>query len=221
MIEGLKAKQSLKAAELQDGDIVCFQRVHERKSRLGLGDNKSSEETWVEYACRILTYEGGSANMNPRNKSADRFEDAREYYDFLLNKKTIRFHAHPQRCDPQQYPGFEMVLNTKISYDKLSEKIGEKLGVPATHLRFYTVNASSGNPRTAVKRAAQNQTLLNILNPTGYGQLNMNQRSDALYFEVLDMSLAELDTKKSIKITLLSEGITKEVSPTQIWISAL
>jgi len=63
-----------------------------------------------------------------------------------------------------------------------------------------------------VKRVAQNQSLLNILNPTGYGQLNMNQRSDSLYFEVLDMSLAELDTKKSLKITVLSEGITKEVS---------
>lgn len=44
MIEGLKAKQSLKAAELQDGDIICFQRVHERKSRLTLGDKQSSEE---------------------------------------------------------------------------------------------------------------------------------------------------------------------------------
>lgn len=47
MIEGLRGKQSLKAAELQDGDIVCFQRLHERKSRLGLGDKserQSSEE---------------------------------------------------------------------------------------------------------------------------------------------------------------------------------
>lgn len=44
MIEGLKGKNSLKAAELQDGDIVCFQRIHERKSRLGLGDKQSSEE---------------------------------------------------------------------------------------------------------------------------------------------------------------------------------
>lgn len=104
-----------------------------------------------------------------------------------------------------------MVLNSKISYDKLSEKIAESLGVEATHLRFYTVNASSGNPRTAVKRG-QNQTLHTILNPVGYGQLNMNQRNDALFFEVLDMSLAELDTKKSVKLTLLSEGITKEVS---------
>jgi len=32
-----------------------------------------------------------------------------------------------------------------------------------------------------------------------------------LYYEVLDMSLAELETRKSIKVTLLSEGITKTV----------
>lgn len=189
MIETLKGKQSLKAAELQDGDIVCFQRVHERKSRLGLGENKSSEEA---------------------NKASEAFDDARDYYDFLVNKKTVKFHAHPSKCDLTAYPPFEMVLNSKMSYDKLSETIGERLGVEPTHLRFYTVNATSGNPRIAVKRGP-NQTLGSILAPTGYGQLNMNQRNDALYFEVLDMSLAEMDTKKNIKLTYLSEGITKEV----------
>ena len=47
MIEGLKGKQSLKAAELQDGDIVCFQRLQDRKSKLSLDDNsdkKASDE---------------------------------------------------------------------------------------------------------------------------------------------------------------------------------
>ncbi|AEO63311.1 8c6c3997-ee0a-462a-991b-d5e8e1ac56d1 [Thermothielavioides terrestris] len=191
MIETLKGKQSLKAAELQDGDIICFQRLHERKSRLGLGD-KNERQSSEEAA-----------------KSLDRAEDAREYYDFLLNKRTVMFLAHPQKCDPKAYPHFEMVLNARMSYDRLSEKVGEKLGVEPTHLRFYTVNASSNNPRTAVKRS-QNQTLGNILVPAGYGQLSVNQRHDALFFEVLDMSLAELDTKKSIRLTLLSEGITKE-----------
>jgi ubiquitin carboxyl-terminal hydrolase 7 len=189
MIESLKGKQSLKAAELQDGDIVCFQRVHERKSRLGLGDNKSSEET---------------------HKTSDRYEDAREYYDFLQNKRLVRFHPHPTRCDPNQYQPFDMELNGKISYDKLSERVAERLGVEPTHLRFYTVNGTTGNPRAAVKRGP-NQNLLSILQPSGYGQLNMNQRTDALYYEVLDMSLSELDTKKNIKITYLTEGITKEV----------
>lgn len=52
MIEGLKPKQSLKAAELQDGDILCFQRGAERKGertsvekRLGLNEKQSGEET--------------------------------------------------------------------------------------------------------------------------------------------------------------------------------
>lgn len=189
MIESLKHKISLKAAELQDGDIVCFQRSHDKKSKLGLGEHKSHEEV---------------------QKPTDRFEDARDYYDFLLNKKLVKFHAHPTKSDAAKYPPFEIVLNGKMSYDKLAEKVGERLGVEGTHIRFYTVNSQTGNPRTAVKRTP-NQTLLNILTPSGYGSLQANHRNDALYFEVLDMSLAEMDTKKTIKLTYLSEGITKEV----------
>lgn len=147
-----------------------------------------------------------------RTRKSDRCEDAREYYDFLMFKRTVKFHAHPTRCDPNQFPPFELVLSAKISYDQLAEKVGNALAVDPTHLRFYTVNTNSGNVRVAVKRLSTNQTLQSILNPSGYSQMNQTQRSDALYFEVLDMSLAELDTKKNVKITWLSEGITKEAS---------
>lgn len=34
MIESMKLKQSLKVAELQDGDIVCFQRTSDKKTGL-------------------------------------------------------------------------------------------------------------------------------------------------------------------------------------------
>ena len=53
MIEGLKAKQSLKAAELQDGDIVCFQRTVDRK-----GDKSVLEKKFVPS-------EGGKASDEP------------------------------------------------------------------------------------------------------------------------------------------------------------
>lgn len=145
-------------------------------------------------------------------RKTDRCEDAREYYDFLQYKRTVKFHAHPSRCDPAKYPPFELILSAKISYDQLSEKVGSTLGVDPTHIRFYTVNVTTAQPRVAVKRLSTTQTLQQILNPTAYSQLNQNQRNDALYFEVLDMSLAEFDTKKNVKITWLSEGITKEAS---------
>jgi ubiquitin carboxyl-terminal hydrolase 7 len=45
MIEPLKPKQSLKVAELQDGDIICFQRTKAGvEKRAG---EKTSQETYV------------------------------------------------------------------------------------------------------------------------------------------------------------------------------
>jgi ubiquitin carboxyl-terminal hydrolase 7 len=102
-------------------------------------------------------------------------------------------------------------MSSKFSYDQMTAKVGEKLQVDPTHLRFYTVNASTGNPKSAIKRHPT-QTLQQILMPPFSTYGNNNQRADMLYFEVLDMSLSELDTKKNLKVTWLSDGITKEVS---------
>jgi ubiquitin carboxyl-terminal hydrolase 7 len=52
MIEPLKGKQTLKAAELQDGDIVCFQRVSDKKAENGRASDKSSQESYVLFSTR-------------------------------------------------------------------------------------------------------------------------------------------------------------------------
>lgn len=50
MIEPLKGKQTLKAAELQDGDIVCFQRVSDKKPENGrVVADKASQEAYVQH----------------------------------------------------------------------------------------------------------------------------------------------------------------------------
>lgn len=149
-------------------------------------------------------------------RAGDPCKDAKQYYDFLQYKRLVKFHAHPQRADGDKYPPFDLVLSAKILYDQLAERVGAELQVDPTHIRFYTVHNQTGLPRLAVKRTATSQTLQSILNPGGYAQLSQSQSSNSLYFEVLDMSLAELDTKKSIKMTWLSEGITKEVSTVAI-----
>ncbi|KAJ8120652.1 hypothetical protein O1611_g10313 [Lasiodiplodia mahajangana] len=192
MIEALKAKQSLKAAELQDGDIICFQRVHERKlpgEVLGkiprLGD-RSSEEP----------------------KRWDRFDDAKAFYEFLCYRREIRLDPHP-RCEKPDLESFVLTLSSKATYDQLAERVGEHLNVEPTHLRFFTANASTGAPKGAVRRVP-NATLAQILNPQNYTQQSLQTKANSLFFEVLDMSLAELDTKKNVKVKWLSEGITKE-----------
>ncbi|KJR86641.1 ubiquitin carboxyl-terminal hydrolase 7 [Sporothrix schenckii 1099-18] len=202
MIEALKAKQSLKAAELQDGDVICFQRYSERKS--------SSERS--SFLDRKTTSEKSSDKSGAVAKKWDYFTDAKTYYEFLLHKREVQFMPHPARCNADEYPAFALLLNVRITYDQLCERVGEQLQVEPTHLRFYTVNNNaSGSPRTVVKRSVA-QNLNTILSPQGYATLGTSQKADALYFEVLEMSLAELETKKGIRLVLLSDGISKDES---------
>ena len=44
MIEPLKAKQTLRVAELQDGDIICFQRSSGKPSEQAQAQDKTLQE---------------------------------------------------------------------------------------------------------------------------------------------------------------------------------
>ena len=193
----MKAKQSLKAAELQDGDIICFQLAPPEQ----VSDNESLKSGSPSISGTTLT---------PRTNS-DRIEDARMFYDFLVHKREVIFAPHPTRClNAEQYQAFNITLSSKMNYDSVASKVGDYLGVDPTHIRFWTVNATTNNPKSSVKRG-QGQILQTILSPPYSTFSNSNQKNNALFFEVLDISLSELDTKKPLKVLWLSDGISKVV----------
>lgn len=177
MIEPMKAKATLQQAEIQDGDIICFQRV--------LSEKEAS----------VIASTGG-------------YTDAREFYDYLLNRIMVTF--YPKTGTEQEESKFTLPLSRKMSYDQFSAKVGEHLRVDPTHLRFTTVLASTGKPKQPVRRG-QAATLAQILVPSLSTYANSNQRSDALFYEILEMSISELETKRNVRVTWLPEGITKEV----------
>jgi ubiquitin carboxyl-terminal hydrolase 7 len=214
MIEPMKGKQSLKAAELQDGDIICFQvMASDYKSESDSSVNRSTELRTLTDNRRSrssIKSESFKSERSPSLKSnADKMEDARAFYDFLLHKREVKFFPHPHRnANPAQWSPFILLLNSKHTYDQLAARVGEYLKEDPTHIRFWTCNATTGNPKASVKRG-QSQSLSTILNPPYSTFSNNNQRPDTLFFEVLDISLSELDTKKALKVYWLSEGITK------------
>jgi ubiquitin carboxyl-terminal hydrolase 7 len=201
MIDPMKGKQTLKAAELQDGDIVCFQRIPDGKA------TDSDKEPVPISSLRWKHFADDEYRSVVR--PSDWIEDARDFYDYLLYRKLLRLLPHPRSVGPKRDP-LDVEMSSKFSYDQMAAKVGEKLDVDPTHLRFYTVNASNGNPKPPIKRNLT-QTLQQILTPPYSTFGNNNQRADMLYFEILDMSLSELDTKKNLKVIWLSEGITKDV----------
>ncbi|CAL3973135.1 unnamed protein product [Diplocarpon coronariae] len=246
MVEAMKAKQSLKAAELQDGDIVCFQLAYDLKSdsELSVGalsqmfpladldrgqsikserslSVKSDDQSVLLTANPIGASNTGSSMGSGRTPSVvseraslpksnpDQRDDAKAYYDFLLYKREITFHHKkpPKSTGPDIAP-FSLALSSKHSYDHVAYKVGERLNIDPTHLRFWTYNAGNHTAKHAVKRSP-NLTLHSILHPPYSAFSNTNQRPDALFFEILDMSLSELDTKQAVKVTWVSDGISK------------
>lgn len=177
MIEPMKPKSTLAIAEIQDGDIVCFQKV--------LSEKEAS----------AVSQTGG-------------YTDAREFYDYLLNRKTVNF--YPKNVTEDEKGVLKLDLSRKMSYEQFSAKVGEFLKVDPTHIRFSTINATSGKVKAPVKRNA-NQNLYQVLNPQFGTYGNNNQRDDALFYEILEMSLSELDTKKNLRLTWVTEGLSKEV----------
>ncbi|KAL8868468.1 MAG: hypothetical protein Q9174_004972, partial [Haloplaca sp. 1 TL-2023] len=176
MIEPMKAKATLQQAEIQDGDIVCFQRT--------LSEKESS----------TIASTGG-------------YTDAREFYDYLLNRLSVTF--TPKFTTESDEGVFSLMLSKKMSYDQFSAKVGEHLKVDPSHLRFTTIYSATGKPKQSIRRN-QVASLNQILNPTIGTYANSNQRSDALYYEVLEMSLSELETKRNVRVTWLPEGVVKE-----------
>lgn len=171
MIDVMKPKQTFQQSEIQDGDIITFQRTV-----------KESELP----ASALYT-------------------DARQFYDYLLNRMDVTF-APITASETEE---FTLTLSRKMTYDQFSKKVGEHLNVDPTHLRFAPVMASTGKAKAFLKRSITS-TLAQILNGQ-YGTYGYTMhRSDALYYEVLDMSLSDYESKKCFKVTMLTEGITKE-----------
>ncbi|EWC45003.1 hypothetical protein DRE_06283 [Drechslerella stenobrocha 248] len=175
MIEPMKPKQTFAQAEIQDGDIICFQKQLPEKESIA-------------------------------KLPAGGYIDAKEFYDFLQNRVVMRLLLKRNLSENRT---FDLEVNKRLNYDQFAAKVGEHLGVPATHLRFTTVAANTGMPtRSVVKRGNSVLSLAQMMQ-SSYMQ---SVRQDALYYEILDMSLSELETKKLIKLTWVSEGITKEES---------
>lgn len=173
MIEPMKPKQTFQQSEIQDGDIICFQ-----KQVPGL------DPTSVIYT------------------------DTRQYYDYLLNRLSVTF--YPRTPIGTEGEVFTLPLSKKMTYEQLSAKVGDHLKVDPTHIRFGTVNSTTGKLKVWLKRTL-NQNLQHIMSSSYSGYGYSNHKSDSLFYEILETSLADFETKKPMKVIWLSEGVSKEV----------
>ncbi|PSR74161.1 hypothetical protein PHLCEN_2v10117 [Hermanssonia centrifuga] len=121
------------------------------------------------------------------------YSNPTQYYDFLQNRVMIVFRPKFEEAD-QEHPEFTLVLSKKQNYDVMSGKVGEYLKHDPIKLRFTTTHATNGSPKTVIKRSL-NQSIAEIISPAYAGT-----QTTVILYERLDVSIVELETKRSLKV---------------------
>lgn len=126
-------------------------------------------------------------------------------YDFFLNRLKITFRPKYEDMPEGKLPEFELTLSKKMNYETLAQKVGEHLNYEATKLRFWSPG-TNGQPKGQAIRRNSNSTLAELVQPS----YNATP-SSLFYYELLDISLQELETKKTVKITWMGLHNKEEV----------
>ncbi|CAJ0762422.1 13180_t:CDS:2, partial [Entrophospora sp. SA101] len=101
--------------------------------------------------------------------------------------------------DPKE---FELVLNKKMTYDAVAEEVGTYLNTEPLKLRF---TSATGAPKNIIKRTTT-QSLTDMIQTT----YSNNGTPPLLYYEMLDVSIIELETKKFLKVNWLGTKVKDE-----------
>ncbi|GAA5896538.1 hypothetical protein JCM6882_005722 [Rhodosporidiobolus microsporus] len=129
------------------------------------------------------------------------FTNPIQFYDFFLNRVVVTF--RPRFDDPErEQEEFSITLSKKNSYDQMAAKVGERLKHDYLKIRFTQSNGANGSPKTVVRRQSS-QNVAELIAP-GYMQMS----GSLLYYELLDVSIIELETKKSLRVTWV--GLTNK-----------
>ncbi|KAF9792792.1 cysteine proteinase [Thelephora terrestris] len=121
------------------------------------------------------------------------YSNPQQFYDFLQNRVMVVF--RPKFDDPDvEQPEFSLVLSKKQNYDAMASKVGEHLKHEPIKLRFTTTHAANGTPKSILKRSL-NQSITEIISPS-----YVAPSTTVILYERLDVSIVELETKRSLKV---------------------
>ncbi|EGG09841.1 uncharacterized protein MELLADRAFT_42507 [Melampsora larici-populina 98AG31] len=115
-----------------------------------------------------------------------------QFYDFFTNRVLVQF--KPRYDDMTSSAEFDLLLSKKMTYDVMASRVGEKLNHDPMKLRF--TNSHQGNPKTVIRRASAQGTVADMIQSS-----YTNAPSNVLFYELLEMSIAEIETKRNVKVT--------------------
>ncbi|KAG0040633.1 hypothetical protein BGZ82_000591 [Podila clonocystis] len=130
---------------------------------------------------------------------------APQHYEYIFNRVVVEF--KPKNEEDTALQTYSIELSRKSSYDQVASKLAEKLETDPLHIQFTAAPTPGGQPRMPIRRST-NLLLQDMISPgyTYQGQPTPN----VIYYEKLDMSIVELESKRLIKVTWLGPTLKDE-----------
>lgn len=151
-----------------------------------------------------------------------------DYYTSLYNQTCILFKPKPNSTNNSSHEEAKIVLDRTYSYSRVASKLAEKLNVEASKIRFsisYANNSNQPGPAIAYKPAIKLQDMVYTLPKhaelTQLGELGAYVNPDhypihVLFYEVMDVDVADLETKRSIEVNIIGPTLRKETKITAV-----
>ncbi|RXK41314.1 ubiquitin carboxyl-terminal hydrolase 7 [Tremella mesenterica] len=143
----------------------------------------------------IITYQVEMSEKEVQDlEGQSLYSSVPQFYDFLQNRVLVQFKSRYEDTTGK-VPDFDLMLSKKMTYDVMAHRVGDYLKHDPLKLRFTSSNPQNGSPKAVIKRAL-NQSVADITQTNYYSQ----HPNVIVYYELLDISIIELETKKSLKV---------------------
>lgn len=137
----------------------------------------------------------------------------REYFAAVYNRVMVEFKPKTDKRGRE----VTLTLDRRASYNTVARELAKVLEADASKIRFTTANTVTKQPKDVISYAsrlsleAMTPSMLNALDYAHSVGLE-SIPPPILYYEVLDVNLADLETKKSLKISILHPTLRDETS---------
>ncbi|KAI8922962.1 hypothetical protein BC831DRAFT_473479 [Entophlyctis helioformis] len=126
------------------------------------------------------------------------------FYEYLSNRLTVTF--KPKAKDAPHKGDIELVLSKKMGYDMVISKLAAALDHDPLKIRLSMAASHSMVPKSVIRRSTAT-TLNEMLGGSFY-----NPGSSIIFYEMLDVSILEFETKRYVKVLYVDEHL-KEQGP--------
>jgi len=178
--EALSEHRTLKDAELQSGDIIVFQAL-----------------PVPELPARDLALDAGGSAAPADPLQHEPLLLIPQFFEHVKNRVNVHVHRLPATGGQgirEKDAALELTMDKRWTYDQVTARIGKALNVDPLCLRLTMHNPYSDLPKPTPLKYRGVDSLHDML-------LSFQKTSDILFYEVLQMSLPELESKKSLKVS--------------------